>query len=366
MAGFATALSARGAKTIYIAEIDISEDRKKLGWSAPDLGSVEIRYLSSAADALLVVMNASIDSVHICQGIRSNGFISTAQELINKRKLRHWVFMEMVDDSGPMGIIKRLEYRRILHLQCKSIEGILAVGQNMPKWLASRGFPSEKIFPFTYFISNKKLFSNKGYMRPSGRFRFLFVGQFIKRKNLGFLIEVLSSIDKSVIDFELLVVGSGLNELELHTQSINKLGSNIQWIGKVPIGEVRAIMSECDCLILPSLFDGWGVVVSESLMVGTPAIVSDQCGSYGAVLASGVGGVFKASSSDQLSKAIVAALDAGKIQPSRRAEISNWANCLDGISGANYFLEILDYSSKEGVKPIAPWLRSIFNAGIEV
>lgn len=52
----------------------------------------------------------------------------------------------------------------------------------------------------------------------------------------------------------------------------------------------RACMARADVLVLPSWHDGWGAVVSEALMAGTPAIASDACGSAGVVRASGVGG----------------------------------------------------------------------------
>ena len=37
-------------------------------------------------------------------------------------------------------------------------------------------------------------------------------------------------------------------------------------------------MAAADVLVLPSRFDGWGAVVNEALMVGTPVICSDRCG----------------------------------------------------------------------------------------
>ena len=36
---------------------------------------------------------------------------------------------------------------------------------------------------------------------------------------------------------------------------------------------------QADNLVLPSSHDGWGAVTTEALMVGTPVICSDTCGS---------------------------------------------------------------------------------------
>jgi hypothetical protein len=62
--------------------------------------------------------------------------------------------------------------------------------------------------------------------------------------------------------------------------------------------EVPRAMAQADCLVLPSIHDGWGAVASESLMVGTPVVCSDACGVAGVVQASGVGGVFPVKDKD--------------------------------------------------------------------
>lgn len=43
------------------------------------------------------------------------------------------------------------------------------------------------------------------------------------------------------------------------------------------------VMSEYDVLVLPSRYDGWGVVVNEALMAGVPVICSDQVGASAVV-----------------------------------------------------------------------------------
>ena len=35
------------------------------------------------------------------------------------------------------------------------------------------------------------------------------------------------------------------------------------------MSKVYSIIRQSDCLVLPSRFDGWGAVVTESLMIGT-------------------------------------------------------------------------------------------------
>ena len=84
---------------------------------------------------------------------------------------------------------------------------------------------------------------------------------------------------------ELVVIGSGPLEDKLRTDAEAALTGRASWIGCLPVGDVPGEMAKADCLVLPSRYDGWGAVVSEALLVGTPAICSDKCGSAGVVRA---------------------------------------------------------------------------------
>ena len=64
------------------------------------------------------------------------------------------------------------------------------------------------------------------------------------------------------------------------------------------ITKIPEVICESDCLVLPSRYDGWGAVISEALMVGTPVICSDNCGAANVVTASNVGSVFSTNDFD--------------------------------------------------------------------
>ena len=57
----------------------------------------------------------------------------------------------------------------------------------------------------------------------------------------------------------------------------------MRYCDSIPFGNSQAVISEYDVLVLPSRYDGWGVVVNEALMAGVPVICSDQVGA-GAVI----------------------------------------------------------------------------------
>lgn len=120
------------------------------------------------------------------------------------------------------------------------------------------------------------------------------------------------------------------------------------------MSEVRREMRDSDCLVLPSLHDGWGVVVTEALMVGTPAICSDRCGAAEAVMASGVGGVFRSNDPTSLSKLLCRQIELGRQKSSDRTALASWASSFGARVGAEYLLSVFSHRLADAPRPIAP------------
>ncbi len=265
--------------------------------------------------------------------------------------------METVWDSGVVGILKRLEYRRLFGRDTSALQGVLATGHRTADWVVARGVPSERVFPFAYFLPDEQAVS-AGSREISGPYRFIFVGQLIPRKRLDWLIEALAGLEDPA--FELWIVGSGADETRLRNLAGLKLGERLRWLGQLPLAEVPAAMAQADCLVLPSIHDGWGAVASEAMMQGTPVVCSDACGVAGAVSASGSGGVFKVDDRAGLRDQLASQLAQGKLTPDRRARLAEWATSLGASAGARYLLDILEYTEADGVdRPVAPWLKGM-------
>lgn len=353
MAGLARALAERGRDVVYVAGQGMSREREALGWSVPDFGHAQLRIAASSSEALQLVAEAPGAAIHICQGLRGNGYVRDVMTLLARSERRMWVTMEVVEDSGIRGGLKRRLYKHLLAGLRPAIDGVLAIGHHAKSWIEARGVDETLIFPFAYFLPDgtSRFQPDNLSDRP---FRVLFVGQLVRRKRLDLLIGSL--VDSLGCNVELAVVGSGPLEGELRAAAERQLGSRrVHWVGTLPMSRVSEEVVRADCLVLPSDFDGWGAVVSEALMMGTPAICSDQCGSLGAVRASGVGGVFRAKSRGDLSRLIQRQVKLGKQGPDSRAALAAWARCLGARSGAAYLERILDSTYSGGEVPHVPW-----------
>lgn len=353
MAGLAEALAAGGREVTYVAEQPISTDRAVQGWQAPELRAANLRFAPDAEAISKLVAEAPERTIHICQGFRGNGLVGQARTALGRRGLRQWVIMEMVEERGwPRALTKRLAYRRLIQSWRYRIEGILAIGQLTPDWLVARGMPSERVFPFAYFLPEPKI-STGVYQPLDAPFRVLFVGQIIERKRLDLLIGALSLLNS--FSYELVVIGSGPLEAELRAQAADRLAARVVWLGRLPMNEIPMHMAAADCLVLPSRHDGWGVVVSEALMVGTPVICSDRCGAAIAVQASRYGGVFPSGDVEALAGLLRAAITRGRQTREQRAALATWARCLGATVGAAYLNSILLFAGGQQNRPSPPW-----------
>lgn len=352
MAHLAMALARLGCKVTYVAECGMSADRADQGWVAPELPGVSLVCSVNSGTTHLLVGKAPVESIHICQGIRANGFVAVAQRALAVRGLRQWVVTETVEDSGWRGVMKRLEYGRLFRVWRNTLQGVLAIGHRTVDWVADRAMSSDRVYPFAYFLPDEKMATVDSQRKP-GPFRFVFVGRLIPLKRVDWLIKALAGLTKHA--FELWIIGSGAEEPALRTLAALKVGDRVRWLGVLPLSEVPAAMAQADCLVLPSVHDGWGAVVSEALMVGTPVICSDACGATGVVKVSGYGGIFPCKRSDVLQARLDAQLQSGPIDMADRRRLASWATTLGAEAGAHYLINILDYAANGGSRPIPPW-----------
>lgn len=354
MAGLAAALASAGRDVTYVAEREMSADRAAQGWQAPGLGGAHLRFAPTPEAMRETVLTAPAESIHICQGFRGNGLVGVAREALALRGLRQCVIMETVDDSGWRGIPKRLEYRRLIRRWRSQLEGVLAIGHATPDWLVKHGMPAEKVFHFAYFLPDRPLLEMPRF-ETTAPFRFLFAGRLIELKRIELLLHALAKMKDNA--FELAVVGSGPLERRLHAMADRLLPGRVHWLGRRPIDEIPTLMAEADCLVLPSRHDGWGAVVSEALMVGTPAICSDACGAAGVVRASGCGGVFEKGDIAGLSVLLHHMIIQGRQTSDSRRKLAAWARCLGTHAGARYLDAILTHQASidATARPHAPW-----------
>lgn len=351
MANLAEELAKLGIKVHYVVYENMSIERASEGWIPPEIPSVYLHFVKNNNDIDTLMESFLGDEIHICQGLRANGYISYAQKIIWERGLKNFIIIETLDFSGWKGFIRNVVYKIIVGFRKKNINGVLAIGDKMPEILYNLGFDKKTIYPFAYFLDKSQL---KEELHPkinssNNKFIFLYVGRMIALKRVDLFIKNLATLTD--YDYEVWFVGDGNEMNSLKELAVLSLKNKEKWLGQVPMSNVRSIMQQADCLVLPSIHDGWGAVLSESLIVGTPAICSSSCGGSIIVKASNVGGVFEKNNSSMFKNLLEIQLKNGKVSDSTRSNIKAWAESLCAPAGAEYLKDIL-YDVK---KPNPPW-----------
>ncbi|MBC7489106.1 MAG: glycosyltransferase family 4 protein [Glaciimonas sp.] len=104
---------------------------------------------------------------------------------------------------------------------------------------------------------------------------FIFAGSLSHRKAIDIILAAFTLIKQSGLHYQLSFVG-GEGEPGWIKQ-IEKT-PNARYIPGIPQNVLYGLIGEADCLLLPSRFDSFGMVVAEAMACGTPVIVSTQTG----------------------------------------------------------------------------------------
>lgn len=103
---------------------------------------------------------------------------------------------------------------------------------------------------------------------------FLFVGRLTPNKRPDHAVEAFRSIRDRLPDARLWIVGRGPMERKLR----KRLPEGAEMLGFLARDELYRRMARAHCLLVPSVREGWGLVVIEGNSVGTPAVGYDVPG----------------------------------------------------------------------------------------
>ena len=172
-------------------------------------------------------------------------------------KLFYW--LERLNEKN---VYKNLIRHLVLKFKLKNADGILAIGEDAKKYYEQY---NDNVINLPYSIKTNR----QNILKKKYKLNFLFVGQLIKRKGLEFLIDAISKINNISMNFT--IVGSG--HLKNKIKKIKN--TNLIYYDFLNKEKLKKIYDKNSVLILPSIFDGWGVAIIEAMSRGL-AIVSNQ------------------------------------------------------------------------------------------
>ncbi|NBF09260.1 glycosyltransferase family 4 protein [Pseudomonas sp. Fl4BN1] len=258
------------------------------------------------------------------------------------------------DRSLSVGRIKALLrpyiYKLYVLLLRRRMSGVFAISRRAVAQYADAGVPREKLFPFGYFVPSIETTSEqrREAERGSAPLRVIFIGTLIGVKGLDKLIGAIKALGFPVT---LDIYGPGdpaLFEID---------GRTVHYRGSIPFGRAQAVVGAYDLLVLPSRYDGWGVVVNEALCAGVPVVCSDQVGAGVLVERFGAGVVFSSTVPQALEHVLTElGRDPERLLAMRRAT-SRAAEAIQPSVAANYMLAVLRAGPADKARTPSPWYQ---------
>lgn len=339
-------------EVVLVAAEEMSAVRERMGWSVDEIvetNNFKIVVFPSE-ETIQGIFKHNPNAYHFFSGLRANPMVFSAFKHSLKYNVKRYLITE-----GPT-FYRRPKFLHLLRTTLldrkyfKYVDKIFAIGEDAQEWYKLWGFKPNNIIPFLYCVETQNLqVSNMVKDKPI--LRLLFVGRLIKLKGIKKLLNQLPSLKT---DVHLDIIGDGKEMENLKKIVIkNKIINNVNFIGRKKNQEIRNIMADYDCLILPSLYDGWGAVVNEALMAGLFVICSNKCGAKD-LINNWNGIVFSHKIKNSLFNALTYCVKNRDLISSKKNDIKEWSKCIESESISRYFLETL--ISQETITP--PWKKN--------
>jgi glycogen(starch) synthase len=113
-----------------------------------------------------------------------------------------------------------------------------------------------------------------------------FAGRLVYEKGVHTLLEALPTLRRRHPGLRLAVAGTGPYEDDLQALARKlRVGRAVDWLGFAPDQEVVARFNVADAIVVPSMYEPFGIVALEAAAARTPLIAADTGGLHDAVAA---------------------------------------------------------------------------------
>jgi len=213
--------------------------------------------------------------------------------------------------------------------------------------LQSFGIPSKNISTFPLGLDHKRYIPGK---KKSSFPLFIFVARLVKMKRADLCIKAMKQVVKKYNNAKLVIIGSGQDEKRLRsivetyelTNHVTFLTKDTFYFKKDHKDKKVTLMQEAWAHILPSVKEGWGMVVTEAAACGTPSIVSDVTGLRDSVQKNKSGIILSKNPTEtELADSMVRLIENKQLRDKLTKQSIEWANTYDWDTSYKEFKKVV-------------------------
>jgi glycosyltransferase involved in cell wall biosynthesis len=199
-----------------------------------------------------------------------------------------WVFWGEIPGMRALGRLGRL-VRSLAQRPVLAADAIAAIGSRAVDEYRRLARPGLNVVNIPYH-TDLSPFLDLRPREPATFVRILYCGQLIERKGLRVLIDAFAQVADDFPQLDLQLVGEGPLRAALAEQVPARFKDRVIFAGFQPVERLPAFFGDADLFVLPSLHDGWGVVVNQALAAGLPIICSSSVGAAADLVAPDLNG----------------------------------------------------------------------------
>jgi glycosyltransferase involved in cell wall biosynthesis len=215
---------------------------------------------------------------------------SAAQYLLRFRPKHQWLLFwaETLRDQGSS---VRARIQRLLSDPVSNVDAIVAIGSRAQAAYRRR-FPGTACFNVPYHCDLEAFFECPPKTDAArAELVFLFCGQLIARKGVDILLEAFDRLIRNGRRARLRLAGRRADLDRMLARLSTAARERISYEGFFDPKLLPKLFFEADVFVLPSRYDGWGVVVNQALGAGLPVICSEAVGAGVDLIEPGVNGI---------------------------------------------------------------------------
>lgn len=185
----------------------------------------------------------------------------------------------IADAAMPTPRLRMMQRRMLV----RAAVAFIAYGSRAKHYLETLGAPPARISigintVDTQFYRQRAL-ADGAERRRKKDFDLICLGDLSSRKRVGLALQAVALVSDVRRDFRLRLVGDGPERVALEKMA-NDLGISdiVCFEGYKQKDEVAEILAAAHCLLFPSRFDVWGLVLVEAMAAGIPCIASFRAG----------------------------------------------------------------------------------------
>ncbi len=173
----------------------------------------------------------------------------------------------LIDAPKIKGVIEKC-------LAEEQLADYILVASNFSKQcLIKDGVKANRIFIVPYGVDLSRFYPGTKHREKNEKLKLLFVGQITQRKGISYLIESFNALKSQNVELH---ITGGLFQGYKIPEFLK--GDRIYYTGRVVDAELPAVYRNADIFVLPSLVEGFGLVLLEAMASGLPVITTPNSG----------------------------------------------------------------------------------------